>query len=114
MSWHSLGKITCTTAGTNYHITTNETDEDARIPCFSVTFQNIVGNTGVFYVFDRAAGSATTGTGWVATVPAVISNTSVPSYTVSIPQSPASLNAADFYVTSSVNGEAVLVSYTKV
>jgi hypothetical protein len=68
----------------------------------------------VFYIFDRSTGSSTTGVGLVGVVPALSGLTSLPTYTVSVPQSPGSLNAADYWVTGSVSGEKVLISCVKV
>ena len=115
--WHSLGKITCVTAGLMYRVTLNETDSTARLACFSIFVQQIPTNTSYLYVFKGAAGSKTTLEDCLAIIPAPSSTagvvTNLPYVAITVPHGSAPLNAADFYVTSEVSGEFALVSFVR-
>jgi hypothetical protein len=105
MAVKSLGKITVTTGGTPVQVSTT------RVGANSIMFQQIPGNTGKMYIGDSTLVKATL-VGVHAVLPIPTTNI-LPSYTATIVEAPAGLNAAEFWVDAEVNGEGVLVSYTQ-
>ena len=113
MALVSFGKITVTSAGTLVRVTVNETDPAAAILAHSCLFEQIPGNTGKIYVFERSTGSASTYVGCVAVL-AIPTVNVLPSYSVSVLPVPAGISMNDFYIDAQVNGEGCLVSYLQI
>ena len=108
-AWRSLGKVTVASAGTPKRLTTNESDETARMSVHSILIQAWPSNAGKVYILDRVDGSRTTGVGVLATL-AVPATNIIPSASATVTFAAAAINAAQYWVDADTNGDAVLVS----
>lgn len=103
MAWKSLGKVTVTTAGTPVRITSS------RTPCHALLVQQLPANTGRIIVGTSVMNS-TTYAGCLAIL-AIPTTNGIPAVNAGLATEPDGLNAADYYLDSTVNGEGALVSY---
>ncbi len=109
----SLGIIMCTGTTNAVRATSQQRDPTARVAAQSVRFQARLGNSGVVYVgLKGMEGSPTVDSPQIIAILGIPPATgSFPEYTCSVPNAPAALNAADFYLLGGA-GDEVYVSYT--
>lgn len=111
MAWHSLNRVTVTTAGTPVRLSAT------RQGCQTIFFQALQTNTGKIYILDSASGNKTTGQGILATVPAPTLfggvATVLPWAAVTIPSAPAALSVERIWLDADNSGEGVQVSIVK-
>lgn len=113
--WKSLGQITITTSGTPVRMTSNETDANLRVACQTIFVQQTASNTGSLYFCASATADISTGSGVLAIIPAPTLNSSsvaisLPCAVVTVPDAPAALNAANYYLDADEDGDIALVS----
>lgn len=110
MALKALGKITVTTAGTRVRITSGQSVPGANISCQSITVQAWPANTGRIYV-GTVAVVGSTGVGVYGYVPIPASDgTTSPGMSLGVEGGGNALNAADFYLDASVNGDSAIVT----
>lgn len=113
--WKSLGYITIV-AGTPQRITLNTpslawADNQAAtkiLICHAIFFQQVRTNTG-FLLLGQSGLNESTGVALNGVLPVPTSN-SLPNATVGIPDSSNPLNAVEYFVDGTVNGDKCLVS----
>ena len=113
--FRSIGPyVKVTTAGTPVRVTSGTSDPTARRVCHTLFIQQFASNTGKLYLMDRSSGSATTGLGVVATIPAPTLSGGVaiglPWVAYTIPYAPGGGNAADYYLDADNSGDQATVS----
>jgi hypothetical protein len=77
------------------------------VPCHAIMFQALPTNTGKVYIC-KATGDPSTMVGVYATLGVPTANL-IPSFSLAITIAPNALNLGDYWVTSDVAGEGVLV-----
>jgi len=109
--WHSIGKVTVTTAGTLVQVT----DEHAAAQ--TILFQALAGNTGCIYICSSSTASKTTLVGVLAVLAAPTLTdevaTTLPTVMVSVYTAPAPLDLQNLWVDSDEDGDGCLVSYVR-
>lgn len=106
----SLGQVTLTTGGTPVRATINETTPADNLACYSILFQrDAVADTGLVYIGTASTMDGPNGTLTIAIL-GVPSGASLHKHEIKIDFAVDALNAADFFVEGTVNGETVLIS----
>ena len=110
----SLGVVTVPSPGTAVRATSNETDPAARVGAQTIRVQAVHSNTGRIYVGLRNIESSPTGFGtqMLAILPApshAVTGT-FHAYEATVPNVPAGLNAADFWIDADQATDGALIS----
>jgi len=110
MAHKSLGKVT-STGGAVARLTANLAAADQNLlQCYSITVQQIAGNTGKIYIGLSTMVVATlVGVLYVLPIPAT-DGTSLPAWQDSIVNVPGGHDVAALYIISQTSGEGALVS----
>lgn len=109
MAWESIGKVTVTTAGTPVRLTVGQSVPGTRIACHAIMIQQLPGQTGRIIV-GKSGMNSTTYAGCLAILATPTANL-LPAANAGIADIPNGFNLADYWLDSTVNGEAALVSY---
>jgi hypothetical protein len=115
MPWVSLGRVTVAVPGTPVSAVTNvsptapQGSNQTVYSCLAILFQTVTSNAGKTYVGSSATFNKTTGVGLLAALGVPTANV-IPSAGATIPNAPAALNAADYWIDADNGGEGVQVS----
>jgi hypothetical protein len=112
--WNSLGKITCTTHNVPVRLTSGLPDPTARVPCQTITVQQIPGNAGYLYLCERSTASYSTYVGILLILAPPATGQQPVTASHSVPNAQDGLNVASLYLSSSADGEGGLCSYLDV
>lgn len=107
--WSSLGKVTVTTSGTPVRLTNAQSTPSTRVQCHAIMVQVLPSNTGRIVIGDGSSVNASTYVSANAIL-AIPTNNILPSANVGISEAPNAINAADYWIDSTVNGDGVIVS----
>jgi hypothetical protein len=110
----SLGIVVSASTSTGARATSNLTDPTLPCPGQAIGFQALPGNTGIVYICDRAAPTLTgAAMGVHVEIPAPSSSAATgsrPMWTAGNPSAPNAVDAREYYILPTVQGEGVRIT----